>query len=134
MDDLLVNSLFPSQVPNKKDLLVAVEHGPDELAQHILKALGRNEFTCAHKAMHSGNRKLPTDLSTAVVPVATPAKHAHLLRAALHVIVVQALPSGGASDVHGVVHLAKHDGRWRRGEPKLLRFKFMRNGKVVVVR
>lgn len=136
----LQHALFPTGLPDPDSLIVAVEHGPDELAPHLLRALGRPDPICVHTALHAGARKLPPNVRSAVLPAESPAAQGtgggggtRLLRAARHVLVVSCVRSGGASDVHGTVHVAKVDGRWvRGGGVRTYRFRLTRDGATLV--
>lgn len=137
--------LFPNGLTLKaNELLLAVEHGPDENGVAILcsllpqscvigaRARGENEpasetdvplVDCLHALRHATNEMDPLfRLCTlgrrcgvaAVVPAGSDTCDSALLRTARHVIVVRALPNAAAHDVHGSVQVAKRDGRWRR--------------------
>lgn len=135
----LQEALFPGGLSlNAGELCLCVEHGPDDLGASILRALAPNppnHATPLDLHVHALPPPDNTQAIYAVLPAQSRRANANIaLRHARHVVVVRALSSGAASDVHGSVAVTKVDGRWRRNEAQTWRFRLRRDGVVDVFR
>ncbi len=131
----LREALFPAGFAlGAGQLLLCVEHGPDELGVPVLRALAPEHPPPVDLHVAGLPPPTPAHALCAVLPARSPRADAAALRHARHVVVVRALGSGAARDVHGSVALTKADGRWRRDAPQTWRFRLRRDGAVDVFR